>query len=193
MVHHRDVHPIGRRWKQLLRVDWTLTMLAIQILCAISLGIITHILIIALCVNSDPKMLPHNDEAIRWLSIIAYGVIGPMTGAWLTVGFSHLGFRRAWSGWIAIMLSLLLVQVCTICIAGGQMTLFDLDWQRTPLERCRQAVVRFLIPSGRILVMMMAAGIAGIPLGMILLRFFKSMRTMRWRYRRRMRKRARVA
>ncbi len=94
----RQLHPLLRRWKQIRRVDWSLTMIVLQLVIAGVVGLLTLVNVPAIVTEVIPN-IPNriNHVLVYWLSLAACG-LAACTGAWLTAGFSHLRIWKVWLG-----------------------------------------------------------------------------------------------
>lgn len=200
----RRRHPIWQRWHEFRRVDWSLTVVAIQVILLLTLGTITTFCIPAVLLNAAPligselfkgrRSDEHEIRLFAWLCFWVFGVLGPITGAWLSAGFSHLRRWKVWASWAGFMLLIQLVLAGYFIVASSDADVFELGLQRTVVfDRTRIAVILFLAPGSMVLAGIMLAALVGIPAGRLLIWLGRYMRSVRWRWRRRRRKQTRTA
>ena len=190
-VSVRRVHPIWSRWKNFRRVDAALRILATQLILAALLAVISTMLCISLLIALAGELRGKPEDHLGWVLFCSFA-IAPVTGTWLTAGFSHLQRWRVWLGWWLFMV-LLLIITAVICDSSDEMP--------PGLEQLRNARANIFLEALRLLVLpgalvqavFMLAALVGIPIGKLLIRLTGRTQWMIWRMRRRSRRIGRVA
>jgi hypothetical protein len=120
-----------------------------------------------------------------------FAVLAPVTGIWLTAGFHHLPRWRVWLGWWLCLVVLLLTPV--IISAGIGELPPQIHQVRNPGNSLFYEGLRGIVfPGALVHVAIMAAALAGIPIGRVLLWLTSIVQRKIWRMRRKQRRMARV-
>lgn len=192
----RRRHPIWDGWRRFLRLDWTLSVLLVQVLLTIGIGITT--LFLAPIDADVMARFPADQDSEAWRTSFQIAAacslaLAIVTGAWLRAGFSHLPVARVWAGWLMTLLA-------TFAAAIAFMALADFRWSDhrewrhlDAASRLRAAMSVIFIPGAAGIVGLSALAWLGVPIGGVLLRLAASFRRTKWRYRRKRRRLSRSA
>jgi len=184
----RRRHPLWSAFRRFKRLDFTITVLGLQLSLAALLAVFTPFGSLAMVVGVSGTQRNTFDSDLWWLYFWPLAIIGPLTGAWLTMGFSHLNRGRTFLGWYAFL--------CCITFFGwllaavrddldSQFMVVQLDPERWPvLARGAVGYVSHAIAMGAV----MLSAVAGIPLGWGFQRLTGNLRQTLWRNRRRKRR-----
>jgi hypothetical protein len=200
----RHEHPTWKRWHQVRRIDWTLTILVVQVIVFLLLATMTSLIIPGVVFNSAPwigvqvfDVRPPDELEIRevyWMCFWVLGVLGPLTGTWLTMGFSHLRRWKVWAAWGGLMLVIQFTFALMFIVATSDGGPFPMRIGTADLAaRTFIAAGMYFAPGAIVLALIMVTALLGIPVGKTLLWTGKYIRSTRWRLRRRSRKQTRTA
>ena len=173
----RRAHPFHTRWIATLRVGSAVTALILQNAVALALIASTLSVIAGTLTLGYAAMI---GDATRQTMInlgISIGAVSIATGAWLTAGLSHISWRRAWLGWLLLIITLVSV-VAAVTLAALPGRVPDLvSW----IVGTSLIVVAACVPLGII----MALALAGVPVGKLILMVHRAFVRERFRWRRR--------
>src|SRR5262245_7451405 len=83
-VSVRRVHPLAVAWKTIRRVDWSLTVLLVQIIFALAFTTATLISTYSLAIGLWTIASGNAGSDIYWFLLVPPLIVAPLTGAWLT-------------------------------------------------------------------------------------------------------------
>jgi hypothetical protein len=192
-VSVRRVHPMMRMWKSIRRVDWALTMLVAQLILTAAFTVANLIGASSVAVGLWTIYRDNAGDDVLWFIMVPLLIIAPLTGAWLTAGFSHISAWKVWLGWYAWLLIMLVLNV-TITLAGSDELAREVSivWNIDPLEKAMYGALFAWLAGGPLLLVMLVFALPGIVLGRGVLWSFRRLGRSHWRVRRRMRRRALV-
>jgi hypothetical protein len=189
-VSVRRVHPIWKTWKTLRRIDWALTVLLAQIVLALGLTAANLVGAVSLAAALHRLIGTGAGRDIWWFLLVPTLVIAPITGAWLTAGFSHLKANRVWLGWV---MWLLIVSFGALVVALAVDDEFAAKFRvETGLSTLGEMVTITALAGTALLAVMTLCAVPGILIGRGVLWSLAHLRAAQWRWRRRMARRARV-
>jgi hypothetical protein len=120
-------------------------------------------------------------------------IVAPLTGAWLSAGFSHHRAWTVWLGWYAWLLIMLVLNTA-ITLAGSDELARNVSivWNIHPMDKAMYGALFAWLAGGPLLLAMALFSLPGIVLGRGLLWSFSRLRRSHWRVRRRMHRKALV-
>lgn len=186
----RRVHPMSRGWKTFLRLDAVLRVLCVQLLFLISLSTLTTVASILIVHEQGLPARSAHAEELAWLYVLTFGVLAPITGAWLTAGFSHVRqhFAVVWLAWLGVLFAEVFLFI-VFCVAINE-TPFDYI-PRNATTLWSDCIRLILLPAMMIEFLFLCAAMAGVPVGRLALRVNAWMMRALWSWRRRRRRLAR--
>jgi hypothetical protein len=192
--HHACVrrrHPIWTAWRTIRRFDFVLRVMSFKVAITSLLCALTAIAVISILLMgfrySRVSALAADDFA--WLCVWVFGILAPATGAWLTAAFSHLKRSHVWLGWTALM-SIPLLGIVVISLMVGELPPGFGDMAAGPsvLEIAKLGLLLLVLPGMMVVLVMMIAACAGIPIGKMLLWLTSMLQRWMWHSQRRRRK-----
>ena len=190
----RRVHPVKSRWRQLLRFHWQTNVLGFQVAgLALFTGATVMTAIGMLLLLAEWQRLGHAPHGAGLMLAWTFAILAPLVGAWLTAAFSHLGRWRLWPGWlawIALVLVLMSIHGPLPREIDPRHAIRGLSSDPPLLPWFAQGVQSVVLPAMLMVMLMMICALAGLPLGMGMLRLAAALRQAK---RRRLRRRRRLS
>jgi len=190
----RRVHPVLAGFRALRRVDWSLTVLAVQITLLASFALV-WIIAVPNVAWELVQQYPGRYTRAHLEALWTVGVIGVFTGTWLRVSFSQFRFHRAVMVWT-------LLTTAGIAAVSALLNCDQVLWHLLggDVSRARLWIEKGAIAELSLLLLMCAPAIAvlavavwpGKPIGDVILWTLRWMRRELWRHRRRARRRSLV-
>jgi len=177
-------HPLWIAFRKFRRLDFTLTVLGLQITMATLLAIFTPFASLGIVVGLTGAQRGAIDSELWWYYFWPLCVVGPITGAWLTAGFPHLVRWRTFLGWYAFLCAATFIGWFWAAMGDGisaRFTPMGMNPDRWPILGL--ALVGYLAHVAMMGAVMVSA-IAGVPLGWGIQRLMGSIRTALTRRRR---------
>jgi hypothetical protein len=182
-VFVRRRHPLVTTWRSLRRLDWSLTVLALNLfaLGVLLAGTVGGIFGVVLETADRPLSELWN---ARHAGMMLYLVLWPIPiGIWLTVGLGHWRRRSAWLAFATLALFGLTIAALVDALHERAFGSDPSGW-RADLEWLEQATDAWL-RSATLLYMIMVAALAGVIPGRGLSWLMVHFRRALWRWRRR--------
>lgn len=173
LVCVRRRHPQWRVWRSIIRVGSSLAALVLQLAAALILAVMTIAfagLILSTLTGEPPPIDRTSPRAMLLLAALVLAV-SILNGVWLSAALGHVARRRAWIGWFLFLVS------CLACLFVP----FLMDG---PSSMDLLLFTLFSMGAISFIAGMLVVGLAGVPLGNLILRFLTSYRRSRWRRRR---------
>lgn len=177
---------IVRAWKWFLRLDWTLSVLVLQI---IMLAAMTGATIgyLTFCTFGLPEVWNEIRDEPFVVGIMAssFFAFALLTGAWLRFAFDHWKPFRAWMIWSLIVL--IAIQLPLMSAFAGVTTF---DWEpnhqdRTIPESLAAMARQWSLPATLAALILLMLAPLGTPFGVVGTMIARFIRRYRWRMRRR--------
>jgi hypothetical protein len=117
--------------------------------------------------------------------LIGLAISSLLAGIWLTAGLGHLSRRKAWTAWMLWLVFWLIVVSAVIAVLDVVVSRPEALWLVHPPIDPPSVLLSHWAIRGALIVPSLIFGIAGRPLGRVILRGNERRRSLRWRRRRR--------
>lgn len=184
----RRRHPLQRGWRSLLRLDWALSMLLIQIALLGAMLALTWMTAFGLYIALTIHFTDHPVRGLPWIAAITLVVAPLITGAWLTAAYSHWKPRwRVWLAWaLLVLIPLNVLPIFAMWGTDAWTPIHPVTSNRLSMPELMAMVwTEVSQPLIAIFAAMIAISPAGVPLGKLWLLCYGRLRCAQTRRRRR--------